>query len=200
MHKKSWILTGFSVVVISTFLMACATAPPTPSKDNFQAPVVTLNSVEMPYYTGWWYYDVKVEPTKGNAGKYGAPLALAFVFNIQNPNEYPVMMDGLKFTVAFEGFDVNTVNSPEVQWIPAGKTNQVRVMAITDARATLLSLLVTGGFKLKEKGTNVWAQLENWWVAAKDYSLPIEVKEGSAVFQADGIMKVATFSGTFAPE
>ena len=199
MCKRSLILTGFSVVVLGTFLLACATAP-TPTKKDFQAPVVTLNSVEMPYYTGWWYYDVKVQPTKGNAGKYGAPLALAFVFDIQNPNEYPVMMDGFTFTVAFDGIDVNTVNSLETQWIPAGKTNQVRVMAITDARAALLSLLVTGGFKLKERETNVWAQLENWWLAAKDYSLSIEVKEGAAIFKADGVMNVASFSGKFGPE
>ncbi|MES0349852.1 MAG: LEA type 2 family protein [Desulfobacteria bacterium] len=199
MRKRSLILIGFTVVVLGTLLVACVTVP-TPTDKNFQAPVVTLNSVEMPYYTGWWYYDVKVKPTKGEAGKYGAPLALAFIFDIQNPNAYPVMMDGLKFTIAFDGIDVNTVNSPEVQWIPAGKTNQVRVMAITDARAALLSLLVTGGFKLKEKGTNVWAQLENWWLAAKDYSLSIEVKEGSAIFKADGKMNVAGFSGTFAPE
>lgn len=199
MRKRSAVLTGFAVIVLGTLLLACATAP-TPTKKDFQVPVVTLNSVEVPYYTGWWYYDVKVEPTKGNAGKYGAPLALAFVFDIQNPNEYPVMMDGFKFTVAFDGIDVNTVNSPEIQWIPAGKTNQVRVTAITDARAALLSLLVTGGFKLKEKGTNVWAQLENWWLAAKDYSLAIEVKEGSAVFEADGSTNVAAFSGKFGPE
>jgi hypothetical protein len=199
MRKRSLILIGFTVVVLGTLLVACATAP-APTEKNFQAPVVTLNSVEMPYYTGWWYYDVKVKPTKGEAGKYGAPLALAFIFDIQNPNAYPVMMDGFKFTVAFDGIDVNTVNSPDVQWIPAGKTNQVRVMAITDARAALLSLLVTGGFKLKERGTNVWAQLENWWLAAKDYSLSIEVKEGSAIFKADGVMNVVGFSGTFAPE
>ena len=199
MRKRSLILIGFTVVVLGTLLVACATVP-TPTDKNFQAPVVTLNAVEMPYYAGWWYYDVKVAPTKGDAGKYGAPLPLAFVFDIQNPNEYPVMMDGLKFTIAFEGIDVNTVNSPDVQWIPAGKTNQVRVMAITDARAALLSLLVTGGFKLKERGTNVWAQLENWWLAAKDYSLSIEVREGSAIFKADGVMNVAGFSGTFAPE
>jgi len=199
MCKRSAVLTGFAVIVLGTLLLACATAP-TPMKKDFQTPVVTLNSVEMPYYTGWWYYDVKVEPTKGNAGKYGAPLALAFVFDIQNANEYPVMMDGFKFTVAFDGIDVNTVNSPEIQWIPAGKTNQVRVTAITDARAALLSLLVTGGFKLKEKGTNVWAQLEDWWLAAKDYSLAIEVKEGSAIFKVDGSTNVAAFSGTFGPE
>jgi len=199
MRKRSAVFTGFALIILSTLVLACATAP-TSTKEDFQPPVVTLKLVEVPYYSGWWYYDVKVQPTKGNAGKYGAPLALAFIFDIQNPNAYPVMMDEFKFTVAFDGIDVNTVSSPEIQWIPAGKTNQVRVTAITDARAALLSLLVTGGFKLKERETNVWAQLEDWWLAAKDYELAIEVKEGSAIFKADGLTNVAVFSGKFGPE
>ena len=196
MRKRSLILIGFTVVVLGTLLVACATAP-APTAKSFQAPVVTLNSVEVPYYTGWWYFSAKVEPTKGKAGNYGAPLAVAFIFDIENPNPYPVQMEGLQFTVAFDGFDLNTVSVPDTQWIPAGKTNQVRATAIFDARASLLSLLVTGGFKLKEKGMSPWDALEKWWTAASEFSLPIEVKEGSAIFKADGLVKVATFNATF---
>jgi len=104
-------------VVLGAFLVAC-TSVPTPSKSNFQTPVVTLNSVEVAHYWGWWYYAKKIEPTKGTAGDYGAPLDLAFVFDIENPNLYPVMMENLKFTVAFEAFDLNTVASMETQWGP----------------------------------------------------------------------------------
>ncbi|UCG79820.1 MAG: hypothetical protein JSV60_07510, partial [Desulfobacterales bacterium] len=142
MRKKSLILKGFSVVVISTLLLACATAPPTPSEQNFQAPVVTLNWVEVAHYWGWWYFSKKIEPTKGTAGNYGAPLDLAFIFDVNNPNPYPVLMQNLRFTVAFEEFDLNTVGSAEMQWIPAGKTNQLRVHAMFDGRQSLLSLLV----------------------------------------------------------
>jgi len=52
-------------------------------------------------------------------------------------------MESLKFTVAFEEFDLNTVSSTDTMWIPAGKTNQVRVHAHFDVRQSLLSLLVT---------------------------------------------------------
>jgi hypothetical protein len=194
MQKRSLIMIGLTVMVLGALLTACATGP---SESNFKTPVVTLSHVEIPYYTGWWYFSNKVEPTKGTAGNYGAPLAIAFVFDIDNPNSYPVKMDGFKFTVAFDGMDVNTVSSPEVQWVPGNKTNQLRVLAISDARAGLLSLLVTGGFKLKERGTNVWAQLEKWWTEAKDYTLQMEVKEGTAVFNADGVTKVAAFTGKF---
>ncbi len=205
MRKKSLIFTSFSVVVISTLLLACATAPPTPTEKNFQAPVVTLNSVEVAHYWGWWYYSKKIEPTKGKAGDYGAPLDLAFVFDIENPNAYPVMMENLKFTVAFEEFDLNTVGSMETQWIPAGKTNQVRVHAMFDGRQSLLSLLVTGGFKLQEKGMGAGAgaalgQLAAWWEGIPEFSFPVHVKGGSAVFKADGLMTVASFSATFPSE
>jgi hypothetical protein len=148
-------LTGLSVLVLGTLLLACATVP-TPTEKNFQAPVVTLNSVEVAHYWGWWYYSKKIEPTKGKAGDYGAPLDLAFVFDIENPNAYPVMMENLKFTVAFEEFDLNTVGSMETQWIPAGKTNQVRVHAMFDGRQSLLSLLVRAWALVLEQPLGSW--------------------------------------------
>ena len=92
MRKRSIIMTGFAVVVLGAFLLACATVP-TPTQQNFKTPVVTLNSVEVAHYWGWWYFSNKVKPTKGKAGNYGAPLDLAFIFDIDNPNSYPVMME-----------------------------------------------------------------------------------------------------------
>ena len=196
MRKRSTITIVLVAIMLAAFLAGCATAPK-PTEQNMTLPAVTLSYAEVPYYTGWWYFSKKVAPTKGNAGNYGAPLGIAFIFDIENPNPYPVQMEGLQFTVAFDGFDLNTVSVPDTQWIPPGKTNQVRATAIFDARASLLSLLVTGGFKLKEMGMSPWDALEKWWTAASEFSLPIEVKEGSAIFKADGLVKVATFNATF---
>jgi len=178
-------------------LVGCAGMPAAPTQQNFKTPVVTLDSMEVAHAFGYWYFSNKVEPTKGKPDNVGAPLDLAFIFNVQNPNEYPVKMDSLKFTVAFEEFDLNTVGSTDTMWIPAGKTNQVRVHAHFDVRQSLLSLLVTGGFQLQEKGTNAWDQLEKWWTGIPEYSVPVHVKAGAAVFQADGLTKVATFEATF---
>ena len=197
MHKRSFILTCLSVVVIAAMLSGCAGTMVTPTQQNFKAPVVTLDSMEVAHAFGYWYFSKKVKPTKGKPDNVGAPLDLAFIFNVDNPNEYAVKMESLKFTVAFEEFDLNTVASTDTMWIPAGKTNQVRVHAHFDVRQSLLSLLVTGGFQLKAKGTNAWAQLETWWTGIPEYDVPVHVKAGSAVFKADGLTQVITFKATF---
>ena len=106
-------------------------------------------------------------------------------------------MEDIKFTVAFEEFDLNTVSSTAAQWIPPGMTNQVKVHAHFDVRQSLLSLLVTGGFQLKAKGTNAWAQLEAWWNGIPNYEVPIYVKDGAAVFNAGGLTKVQMFTAQF---
>jgi len=196
MRKKSLVLC-FSVAIVAALLFGCVGMQVKPTEKNFKAPVVTLDTMEVAHAFGYWYFSKKVKPTKGKPDNVGAPLDLAFTFNIENPNEFPVMMEKLQFDIAFEGFVLNTVNTTATQWIPAGKTNQVKVHAHFDVRQSLLSLLVTGGFKLKEKNTNVWAQLEAWWTGIAAYTVPIGVEAGSAIIKADGMSKVVSFNATF---
>jgi len=196
MRKKSLVLC-FSVAIVAALLFGCVGMQVKPTEKNFKAPVVTLDTMEVAHAFGYWYFSKKVKPTKGKPDNVGAPLDLAFTFNIENPNEFPVMMEKLQFDIAFEGFVLNTVNTTASQWIPPGKTNQVKVHAHFDVRQSLLSLLVTGGFKLKEKNTNVWAQLEAWWTGIAEYSVPIGVEAGSAIIKADGMSKVVSFKATF---
>jgi hypothetical protein len=197
MHKKSILLTCFSIFIIVAFMTGCAGLTAKPTESNFKAPSVTLGHVEVPYYTGYYYFGNKVKPTKGKAGNYGAPMQMAFIFEIENPNSYPVMLDGFKFSVYFEDFEVNTVFSAETVWIPPGKTNQLRVPAMFDTRQTLLTLLLPGAMKLSEKKMSPWAALEKWWIGAPDFSFPIGVTEGAAIFNAGGIVKVIPFEATF---
>mgnify|MGYP001819546690 FL=1 len=197
MQRKSIIFACLSLILSVTLLIGCAGMTTKPTEQNFQAPVITLDSMEVAHAFGYWYFSKKVQPTKGNPDNVGAPLELKFLFNIENPNKFPVKLEDLKFTIAFEEFDLNTVNSSAAQWIPPGKTNQIMVPAHFDVRQSLLSLLVTGGFQLKAKGTNAWAQLEAWWTGIPQYTVPVHVKGGSAVFKADSVVKVATFNATF---
>ncbi|GAB6907731.1 conserved exported hypothetical protein [Desulfosarcina cetonica] len=195
-RKRIWRVMG-CVLTILFMLSGCAGMPAKPTEKNFQAPVVTLDNMEVTHAFGYWYYSKKVAPTKGKADDVGAPLDLAFTFNLKNPNPFPVQMESLKFSVLFEEFELNTVSTDATQWIPPGMTNQVRVHAHFDVRQSLLSLLVTGGFKLKEKGTDAWSALEKWWTGIPNYEIPVTVGGGSAVFKADGLVKVSTFEATF---
>ncbi len=196
MQKKINVLTVISVIIMAALLVGCA-AMQKPSESNMKDPVITLGHVEVPYYTGYYYFGNKVKPTKGKAGNYGAPMMLAFIYEINNPNAYPVMLDGFKFSINFDDFEVNTVSSPEAMWIPAGKTNELRVPAIFDTRQTLLTLLLPGAMKLKEKKVSPWAVLEKWWTGAPDFSFPVTATGGAAIFQAGGVTRVVPFEATF---
>jgi hypothetical protein len=182
---------------IGLIFVSCAGVQTKPTAANFKAPVIALESVQVTQYFGYWYYDAKVAPTKGKASANGAVLPLSFVFNITNPNDFPVQLDGFGFTIAFEDFDVNMVNAFETQWIPAGKTNQISVASILDVQQVLLSLLIPNAEKVKEKGTNAWALLEKWWTDIPNMTVPIEVKRGAATFVADGEQKVVSFATKF---
>ena len=117
-----------------------------PDPSDFKDPLIQLASFEVPQYDGYWYFSKKVEPTKGDVGDRGAPLPLSFLFDIRNPNPYPVLLEGFRFTVAFDqDFEVVTLNNQDAYWIPAGMSDQVRVTTMITVRSALLSLLVTGG-------------------------------------------------------
>jgi len=178
-------------------LISCAGMQTKPTEANFKPPLVSLESVQVTQYNGYWYYDGKITPLKGKPGANSAMLPLAFLFNIVNPNDYPVKLDGFGFTVTFEGFEVNMVNAFETQWIPAGKTNQLSVMSIVDLQQVLLSLLIPSHEQVKAKNTNAWALLEKWWTEIPNMTVPIGVEKGAATFTADGVEKVIPFTAKY---
>jgi hypothetical protein len=195
--KKKLILMTVLLFGLGVVLTSCVTVPVKPTEANFKAPVITLASFEVPQYDGYWYYGGKTKPDKGKAGAHGAPLPLNFVFSIENPNPYPILLQGMKYTVAFDKeFDMVTVSTQDACWIPAGKTNEVRSSTMITVHSGLLTLLVTGGYKLKAKGWNAWQALEKWWTGIPDYAVPVTVYEGAFTFQADGIVKVLPFEAT----
>jgi len=193
--KRTLMIT--CILGMGFILISCAGMPAKPTEANFKAPVVSLESVQVTQYNGFWYYDAKATPTKGKAGANSAMLPMAFLFNITNPNDYPVKLDGFGFTVAFDDFEVNMVNAFETQWIPAGKTNQLSVMSIVDVQQVLLSLLIPNAEKVKAKNTNAWNLLEKWWTEIPNMTVPIGVEKGAATFTADGVQKVIPFAAKF---
>ncbi len=195
MKERLAVMTA--LIACTALVFGCA-GMQKPTESNFKAPAVTLEMFEVPQYDGYWYYAGSVEPTKGEPGDRGAPLPLSFLFNVQNPNPYPVLLEGMRFTVAFDKeFDVVTVNVQDEYWVPAGKTDQVRATTMITVRSALLNLMVTSGFKLKEKGWSPWDALERWWTGVPDASVPVMVKEGSVSFRADGVTKVVPLQAEF---
>jgi len=194
MHKKSIILLTVLMVGMGLMFASCKGMPVNPTAANFKNPVITLESFEVPQYDGYWYYGGKTKPAKGKAGNHGAPLPMSFLFNVKNPNPYPILLDGYKFTVNFDNeFDVVTVNNMDSYWIPPGKTTHVRSHTLITVRSGLLSLLVTGGYKLKAKKLSPWQALEGWWKRAAGYTLPVTVHEGAFTFRANGVLRVLPF-------
>lgn len=197
MQKRLIIFVGLCLLLVVPGLVFGAGKEVKATEKNFKTPVVTLNRVEVAHYWGYWFYGAKVEVTRGKAGNNGAPLDLNFVFDITNPNPYPVALENFNFTVAFEDFELNTVGSQEVMWIPAGKTNQLRVSALFDVWQSFMSLGVASGLKLQERGVVAHDQLEKWWTGIPDFAFPVSVKEGSAVFKADNVTSVASFGAAY---
>jgi hypothetical protein len=193
MHKRLVLLT-LMIFALSVVFVSCAGMQVQPTAANFKSPVITLNSFEVPQYDGYWYISSKTKPAKGDAGDRGAPLPMSFLFDIQNPNPYPILLEGIKFTVAFDNdFQLVTLNNDDEHWIPAGKTDQVRVDTMITVRSALLNLLVTSGYQLKDRGWSAWDALERWWKGIPDYSVPVKVTEGAFTFKADGLVKVLPF-------
>jgi hypothetical protein len=195
MNKRLALITvllfGLGVVLASCAQMK-STAKPT--AETFKAPTITLAEFAVPSYNGYWFYGAKITPTKGKAGNHGAFLPMTFLFNIENPNPYPIMLEGFQFTVGFDyEFDLVTVHNQDSYWIPAGKTDQIRANTVIDVYQALLSLLVTGGFKLKEKGWGAYEALEKWWTGVPVYAVPVHLHEGAFNFSADGVTKVVSY-------
>lgn len=191
--KKRMALMTVLIFGLGVILSSCA-GMQNPGNSGWKDPVITLASFTVPQYDGYWYYGAKTKATKGKAGNRGAPLPMSFLFDVHNPNPYPVLLDDFKFTVAFDKeFDVVTVNVQDEMWIPAGKTDQIRATTLITVRSAVLSLLVTGGYKLKARKWSPWKALERWWTGVPDYSVPVMVHEGAAAFSADGVSKVVPF-------
>ncbi len=194
--KNRYAMLAVLITAVAFMLVGCVTTPP--SESNFKAPTITLEMFDVPQYDGYYYYAGSVEPTKGTAGDHGAPLPMSFLFNVHNPNPYTVALEGIRFTVAFDKeFDVVTVNNQDTLLIPAESTDQVRCTTMVTARSALLNLMVTSGFKLKEKGWSPWDALERWWEGVPDASVPITLHEGAATFRADGVTKVVPVRAEF---
>jgi hypothetical protein len=179
---------------------------------NILPPEVTLNRIEIKKddpIPGWWFYAEDIHPTRGIKGDHGGPLALAFVFDIKNPNNVPVLLDEINFAVKIEAYEMEIISSKEKTWIPREMTNQLRVYSFLNVQSARLNLLVQAGEKSKSPcGKNIrendrqkekqkkdeeeninwlWCTLEKYWTQIPQSKLPVSVAGLSAIFEAKGV-------------
>jgi hypothetical protein len=171
-------------------VLASSAKGTTGKKGAVKAPVVKLDRVEIANY--WGNLDLQK--------KTGTVMNLAFVYTLENPNPYKVLLDNIKFTVAFEGFELNTLTNFDPSYIPGKTTNYLRITGAFDANTAAGNLAVTSGHKLQEMKVTPPELLKKWWDGISDFTFPITVNGTATFIGPDGKAMIVPFEGTFPPK
>jgi hypothetical protein len=197
MNKRLALIIAF-FFCMGLVLMSCAGVETKPSAADFKTPMIKGEYFEVPQYDGFWHYAATAEPAQGSKGAHGAPLPLSFLLSVTNPNSFPILLEGITYTVAFDNdFELYSGNNNDSYWIPAGKTSHVRLNTMITTQSAFMSVGVTGGYKLKEKGWSQWDAIKRWWEGVPDMKVPVSIKECTFTFKADGVTKAVPFEVTF---
>lgn len=196
MNKRLALMTVLLFGLAVVFASCAAMQKPTAA--NFKDPVIKLDSVQLAYYEGFWYYGkAKVAKGKAPAGGGGSAVTLDFVFQITNPNSYRVLLDASQFFLFFDDYELRIVQDYNEMWIPAGKTNS-KVLSVTlTPFSTYVKFLLASKEQALKRGDKPWDKIEQWWTGLPDMSFKMDIKEGSFSFKADGVTRVLTFSATY---
>jgi hypothetical protein len=165
-------------------------AVPAPGAARMLAPKVSLERVEVAAY-----FPYAPPPAR-------VPLVLAFVFNIENPNDFVVKFDEFTFTYGFEAvqfryFDLNTPQVYETMHIPARTTNQLRVTSVLDSLIVPSTLAVAEGRRVEELGLRIPDLVRFWWEKIGDFEFRIRVTNGTVRFTSEAGSVRVTFRGIF---
>ncbi len=191
--KKSLMLLVVLLFGFGMVFSSCVTTetPVKPNNSNFVAPKIELASFEVPQYDGYWYIAKKVKPTMGEAGDRGAFLPMAFTFKITNNNLYPINLEEIKYSVVFDkDFTVMTTADQISNWIPAGKSDEVKVTTLITVRSALLGLLLANKVQLEKHGWKQWDTLEKWWKGVPEGTVPVTLTECGFTFTAGDVVQV----------
>lgn len=153
-------------------------------------PKVTLERVEVMSYFPWVDLPART------------PLALGFVYNINNPSGYNVKLDNIKFSVSFEAapnkyIEIATPTYYDQIYFPPNTTSQYRIVYVMDSGTIRLTLLVAQAPKLKEWDLKLVDVIKNWYTKIGDFAFDIKVSEGMAVFNTEKGDVFVPFGGKF---
>ena len=198
MPKKYTVVLIALIFGIGVLFASCAGVPTKPTAANFKNPVITLDYIGPSYYEGFWYYGkAKVAMGKAPAGGGSSPVTLEFVFEIANPNSYPILLDSSQFFLYFDDYELRIVKDMNEMWIPAGKTNSKVLHVTLTPFSTYAKFLLAGKQLALQRGDKPWDKIIQWWTGLPDMSFKVDVKEASFSFSADGVSKVAGFNATY---
>ena len=174
----------------------CAAPVPSAPGGPPAAPEVKLNRVEIVKYEAL----ADNFPEGYDALRVGF-FELALIFDVTNPNDYPIKLDELRGTIAFEGapgkwFGVGAAAANEYQWVPPKYTNQAKLNALLTTRVVTLSLLLPGAVMLKELGISHNDMIKKWWDETPDFKYKIQIN-GDARFTSPQGDVTSTFSEVF---
>jgi len=130
------------------------------------------------------------------------PLALAFVFNIENPSGYTVMLDNIKFAYSFEVnpdyyVEMNVPVAYDRIYFSPKTTSQYRIVNILDSAVITGKLMVTQGAKLQALDIKPIDLIKNWYSKIGDFAFGIKLGEGMAVFNTEKGDVFVPFEGKF---
>jgi len=197
MNKKRVLMTVF-VFALAVVFTSCAGMQVKPTAANFKDPVIKLDSIQLGYYEGFWYYG-KAEVAMGKApkGGGGSPVTLNFVFEITNPNNYPILLESAQFFLYFEDYELRIIRDNNSMWIPAGKTNSKMMNVTLTPFSTYAKFLLAGKEQALKRGDKPWDKIKQWWTGLPDMSFQIDVKEASFVFSANGVSKAISVEARY---
>lgn len=206
----------FALLITAIWVGACAAPPPA---TDFANPVVSLKRVEVqsyfaPPWTGWPAAPPTPTPPPAGTpaaqyvpfpGSISVPMVLAFVWDINNPNDAAVTLEQLKFSVELEAapmkpgeyFALNTPIAYEKQTIPGKTTNQVRVVTVLDSAVVPGALAVAYGQRIGTLGLSGAALVQNWWTNIGDFKFGVRASGGTADFTSGPNKKTVPFEGKF---
>jgi len=153
-------------------------------------PMVTLERVEVQSYFPWTDLPART------------PLALGYVFNIENPGAYNIKLENFKFTTFFEAapdqyLSITTPTTYDTLYFPPHTVSQYRVVDVLDSFTINLSLAVANALKIQELNLNRADVIKNWYTKIGDFAFGIKVGEGMAVFSSEKGDLFVPFEGKF---
>jgi hypothetical protein len=139
---------------------------------------ITLDRVEVMSYFPWVELPART------------PMALGFVWNVNNPSGYNIMLDNIKFTVSFEVAPDNYIEIAiptyyDRIYFPPHTTSQYRMVSVMDSVTMRSTLLVAQAPKIQPLNLKANDVVKNRYSKIGDFGFGIKMSEGMAVFSTD---------------